>query len=61
MNNTVFGKTMTNVRKNGDIKVVRTERRNYLESKPNCDTTKLFTEHLLAMEMKKKNKKQKYL
>ena len=27
---------------------------NYLVSKPNCHTAKFFTEHLLAIEMKKK-------
>ena len=58
MNNAVFGKTMNNVRKNRDIKVVTKERRrNYLESKPNYDTTKFFTEHLLSIEMKKKQTK----
>ena len=60
MNNAVFGKTMENVRKHRDIKLVTTERRrNYLVSEPNYHTTKFFTEHLLATEMKKK--RQKYL
>ena len=54
MNNTVFGKTMENVRKHRDIKFVTTKSRsNYLLSKPNYHTTKFFTEHLLAIEMKK--------
>ena len=54
MNNAVFGKTMENVRKHRDIKLVTTERRrNYLVSEPNYHTTKFFTEHLLAIEMKK--------
>ena len=54
MNNAVFGKTMENVRKNRDIKLVTTERRrNYLVSEPNYRTTKFFTEHLIAIEMKK--------
>ena len=54
MNNAVFGKTTENVRKHRDTKLVTTERRrNYLVSKPNYHTTKFFTEHLLAIEMKK--------
>ena len=55
MNNAVFGKTMENVRKQRDIKLVTTERRrNYLASEPNYHTTKFFTENLLAVEVKKK-------
>ena len=53
MNNPLFAKTMENVRKHRDIKLVTTERgRNYLVSEPNCHTTKFFTENLLAIEMK---------
>ena len=53
MNNAVFRKTMQNVRKHRDIKLVRTERRNnYLVSEPNYHTTKLFKENLLVIEMK---------
>ena len=55
MNNAVFGKTMENLRKNGDIKLVATEKRkNYLVSEPNYHTTKFFIESMLAIEMKKK-------
>ena len=54
MNNSVFGKTMENVRKHRDIQLVTTERRwNYLLSVPNYHTKKFFTEYLLAIEMKK--------
>ena len=54
INNAVFGKTMRNMRKNGNIKLVKTERkRNCLVSEPNYHTTKFFTENLLAIEMKK--------
>ena len=43
------------VRKNRDIKIVTTERRrNYLVSEQNYHTTKFFTEHLLAIEMRKR-------
>ena len=60
MNNAFFGRTMENVRKHRDIKFVTTEtRRNYLVSEPNYHTTNFFTEHLLAIEMKKKKKKNK--
>ena len=55
MNNAVFGKTMGKVRKDRVIKLVTTERRrNYLVPEPNYHNTKLFTEHLLVIEMKKK-------
>ena len=39
MNNSVFGKTMKNIRKLGDLQHVTTEkRRNYLISEPNYHT-----------------------
>ena len=54
MNNSVFGKTMENVRKHRDIKLVTTDkRRNQLVSEPNYHTTKWFSEKLLTIEMKK--------
>ena len=54
MNNSVFRKTMENVRKHRDIKLVTTDkRRNQLVSEPNYHATKWFSEHLLAIEMKK--------
>ena len=54
MNNSVFEKTMENVRKHRDIKLVTTdEKRNKLASEPNYHTTKRFSENLLAIEMKK--------
>ena len=54
MNNTVFGKTMENVKNYRDTKPVTTEsRENYLVSEPNYHTSKFFTENLLAIEIKK--------
>ena len=45
---------MENVRKRRDIKLVTTERRrNYFVSEPNFQPTKIFTENVLAIEMKK--------
>ena len=54
MNNSVFGKTMENVGKHRDIKLVITEARsNYLVSEPNYHTKNFFSGKLLAIEMKK--------
>ena len=54
MNNAVFGKTMGNVGKHSDIKLVTTGKRgNYLVSERNDHTSKWFSECLLAIEMKK--------
>ena len=51
---------MENMRKHRDIKLVTTdEKRNKLVSEPNHHTTKRFSEHLLAIEMKKKKNKSK--
>ena len=54
MNNSVFGKTMENVRNDRDIKLVTTEEKwSKLVSEPNYHTTKHFSKNLLAIEMKK--------
>ena len=54
MNNAVFGKTMENVRKHRNIKLVKTyRRRNKLVFEPNYYTIKCFSENLVAIEMKK--------
>ena len=56
MNNAVFGKTMENVRKYRDNKIVTTDKsRNQWVSEPNCHTTKYLSEDLLAIEIKKIN------
>ena len=54
MINSIFGKTMENVRKDRGIKVVTTDKkRSYLVSEPNYHTEKQFSENLLAIEIKK--------
>ena len=54
MNNAVFGKTVEDVRKHRDTKLVtKDKRRNQLVSEPNYHATKYFSENLLAIEMKK--------
>ena len=54
MKNVAFRKTMKNVRKHGNIRLVTTKRRrNYLVSEPNYHTIKLSTENLLATEKRK--------
>ena len=54
MNNSVFGKTMENVRNHRDIRVVTTyKRRSILASEPNYYSTKYISKDLLIMEMKK--------
>ena len=54
MNNAVFGKTMENVRKHRDIKLVKTDKkRNKLVSEPNYHTMKLIDDNLAIIEMKK--------
>ena len=54
MNNTVLGKTMENVRKHRDIKLVKTDhKRNKLVSEPNYHTMSFISENLSIIEMKK--------
>ena len=54
MNNSVFGKTMENIRNHRDIKLVTSEkRRKQLVSEPNYHSHKTFSDHSMAIEMKK--------
>ena len=54
MNNSVFGKTMENIRKHRDIKLVTTgKKRSKLVSEPNYHTINLISEDLSIIEMKK--------
>ena len=52
--NAVFGKTIENMRKHSDVKLVTTEaKRNYLVSEPNNHTIKKFSDNLLATGMRR--------
>ena len=54
MNNSAFGKTMENIRKHRDIKLVTTDKkRSKLVSEPNYHTISLISEDLSIIEMKK--------
>ena len=54
MNNSVFGKTMENIRKHKDIKLVTTDKkRSKLASEPNYHTSNLISGDLSIIEMKK--------
>ena len=54
MNNSVFGKTMENIRKHRDIKLVTTDKkRSKLVSEPNYHTINLISEDYSIIEMKK--------
>ena len=54
MNNSVFRKTIENVRKHRDTKLVTTEEKKIkLFSEPNYHTAKHFSDNLLAIDMKK--------
>ena len=54
LNNSVFGITMENVRNRRDIKLITSDkRRKRLVSEPEYHLHKKFSEHLMAIEMKK--------
>ena len=54
MNNAVFGKTMENVRKHRDIKLVTTDKkRSKLVSEPNYHTINYISENLSIIEMRR--------
>ena len=54
MNNAVFGKTMENIRKHRNTKLVTTDKkRSKLVSEPNYHTINLISEDLSIIEMKK--------
>ena len=54
MNNSVFGKTMENIRNRVDVKLVNTEEKlRKLVAKPNFRSQKIFSENLISVHMKK--------
>ena len=54
MNNSVFGKTMENVRNRVTIELVKDEKRAAkLVNKPNFEELKIFDESLVAVKMRK--------
>ena len=54
MNNSVFGKTMENIRNRVNVKLVNTgEQFKQLTAKPNFDSRKIFNENLVSVHMKK--------
>ena len=58
MNDSVFGKTMGNVRNHRVIKLVTSEkRRKRLVSEPNYHSCKKISHHLMVIEMKKNKSK----
>ena len=58
MNNAVFGKTMENVRKHRDIKLVTTDKkRSKLVSEPNDHAINLISENLSIIETRRKKVK----
>ena len=60
MNNAASGKTMENVRKYVDTKLVTTEgKKSYLVSETNYQTTTKFSENLLANKKEKEKKRKK--
>ena len=65
MNNAVFGKTVKNVRKHRDIKLVTTDKkRGKLVLEPNCHTMNYISEDLSIIETKRtkvKMNKPRYL
>ena len=54
MNNSVFGKTMENIRNRVNVKLVNTEEKfKKLSAKPNYKGCKIFNENLISVHMKK--------
>ena len=53
MNNSVFGKTLENIRNRGDIRLISTDKvAQKLTAKPNYDCCTIFDENLIAVHTK---------
>ena len=62
MNNSVFGKTMENVRNHKDIKLVTShKRRKILILEPDYHSFKKFSDNLMVIEMQKTRVKIRYV
>ena len=54
MNNSVFGKTLENIRNRVDIRLISSDKvTQKLAAKPNYDRCTIFHENLIAVHMKK--------
>ena len=54
MNNSVFGKTMENIRNRVDVKLVNNRKQaEKLSTKPNFNHSNIFSENLISIHMKK--------
>ena len=54
MNNSVFGKTLENIRNRVDIRLISSDKvAQKLAAKPNYDCCTIFDENLIAVHMKK--------
>ena len=54
MNNSVFGKTLENIRNRVDIRLISSDKiAQKLAAKPNYDHCTIFDENLIAVHMKK--------
>ena len=54
INNSLFGKTVEDVRNQRHMKLAKTEeRRNYLVSEPKCYTTIFLSDNLLPIQIKR--------
>ena len=53
MNNSIFAKSLENSKNIGTLNLQQQKKRNYLVPEPNYHTSKIFTENLLVIEIRK--------